>query len=350
MKKVLILAFIMLTSVLTYGQDEYNKWAIGGEFGIHSVSDASAIVTDNFNHYGLDVRYNINTIVAVGLRGGLDNLHLNTVDGDYVNMNYSRINAETSISLFEILRLRHKYINFRLHGGPGISFIDTDNGYEGRVMNVTGGMTALLKLSRSMAFKVDYTSAVHLSQDRTLDGAYDINNAGINSVVDNLSAGLVVYLGKKGKEHADWYVEPTPEPIVPVVNNITQVIEVRETVKEVLVKEPFREYVFFEHDKFDVTVESDLIKQPQNPLYKAKVYMMENQFDILVVTGFASDTESSNDYNFNLSKDRVDNVKQKLVDMGVPANRIEVNPKGKDFDYSNKNVHDIARRVDLTIK
>ena len=356
MKKVIILALVMLVTVMSYGQrSEYNRVAIGIETGIHSVSDQSAVVTDNFNHFGLNVRYNINELFGVGLSGGFDNINVRTLTFDNVDLNYGRVNLEATISVFELLRLRHKYINFLVHGGPGVAFINTDNGYSENPMNVAGGITGLLKLSRSMSLKVDYTSSVHLSQDRTLDGEFDINNAGINSVVDNLSAGLVFYIGRKDddgnkRQHADWYVAPKPEPIVPVINNITQFTEVREVTKEVLVKEPFREYVFFEHDKFDVTFKSDLVKQPQNPLYKTKVYMDENQFAVLLVTAFASDTKSSNKYNLELSKKRAENVKAKLVDMGVPANRIKIDYRGKDFDYSESTVHDMARRVELSIE
>jgi outer membrane protein OmpA-like peptidoglycan-associated protein len=346
MKKVLILALIMLTSTLSFGQGDFNKWAVSGEFGVHAVSDQSALVTDMFNHYGVGVRYNINEIVGVGLRGGLDNIHLETIEGDYVNMDYKRVNMEASISLFEILRLRHKNINFLLHGGPGIAFVDTNTGYEGRMMNVTGGMTALVKLSSSLAFQIDYTSSVHLSQDRTLDGAFDINNAGINSVVDNLSAGFVVYFGKKNREHADWYVPEPIEPIVPVINNITQVTEVREITKVVEQKCDciIREFVFFEHDKFEV------LQSERNSITQIVKYLTDNPDAKLLINGYASPTKSSADYNLELSSKRINAVVAKLELMGIPSSRIKTFAGGKDFNYSDEDIQEMGRRVELIIE
>jgi outer membrane protein OmpA-like peptidoglycan-associated protein len=352
MKKVLILALVLFASVSTmFGQDEYSKWAVGAEFGVHSVSDQSAVVTENFNHYGLNVRYNINELVGVGLSGGFDNFQLNSIDDQFVDMNYGRVNAEVTVGLFEILRLRHKNINVLVHGGPGIAFIDSDNHSE-KVMNVAGGITGLLKLSRGLAFKVDYTSSIHLSQELTLDGTKDIANAGVNSVVDNLSAGLVFYFGKKGSkkkgiEHADWYV---PEPVVPVVNNITQVTEVKEITKlvEVPVKAEcnckVQEYVFFDHDKYEIRKES------LNAIAKVYFYLVENEDATLKIYGFASPTQSSAEYNLELSANRGYTIAEKLKEMGIDSSRIKIFPEGKDFKYSKEDMHDIARRVELIVE
>jgi len=355
MKKVLILVILMVMPFVTFAQGDFNKFSIGIETGMHSVSDQSAIVTDNYNHFGADVRYNINELFGVGIRGGYDNINVNTIQGNPVNLDYGRINLEATISVFELLRLRHKYINLLVHGGPGVAFIRTDNGYSENPMNVAGGITALVKLSRSLAFKVDYTSSIHLSQDRTLDGFTDITNAGINSVVDNLSAGLVFYIGKKDKngnkrQHADWYVTPTVEPVVPVINNITQVTEVREIIKTEVAKKEFREFVFFNHDEYDITNESDYVKPSQNAIYKAKSFLIENPESKLVITSYASATKSTSEYNQTLSQKRGDDVKNKLVSMGISSDRIRVVANGKDLNYSNELVHDMARRVELTIE
>ena len=339
--KNLILGILLLATITMTAQ--YNKLSVGGEFGIHSVSDQSALVTENFNHYGLDVRYNINELVGAGLRFGFDNIQLSSLKYDYVKMNYGRINTDISISLFEILRLRHKNINFLIHGGPGIAFIDTDNGYHERLMNIAGGITSLVKITDDVALRLDYTSSAHLTQEKTLDGKYDIKNAGINSIVDNLSLGVTIYLGDK-KQHADWYV-PEEVVVTPVVNHITHknITEVTKVINNVCECE-FREFVFFDHDKYDIR------ENKLNAINKAFDYLVRNPESKLLIRGFASATKSSAEYNLELSQNRGNAIKIKLVQMGVAGSRIAIDAEGKDYNYASEDIHDMARRVELIVE
>jgi outer membrane protein OmpA-like peptidoglycan-associated protein len=352
MKKVIILALLMIASTLSYGQDEYNKWAVSAETGSHSVSDASALVDDNYNHFGLDLRYNINEIVGVGVRGAFDNLSLVTIEGNSVETDYLRLNAEATVSVFEILKLRHKNINLLFHGGPGASFVDVSDGsYNGKLFNMSGGMTALLKLSRSFAFKVDYSSTIHLSQDRTLDGAFDIPNAGVNSVVDNLSVGLVYYWGKGKKknggekndlQHADWYSAPTP--IYEIIENITQVAPVTNITQVINNCDcSADENVYFENDEDVIEI------QGLNAIEKVANLLALDAAATVELTGSASPTATTSiDYDLDLSERRVKAVRDKLINLGVSSSRITTKFVGKDIQRSY--IHEFARKVSLIVK
>lgn len=345
MKHIFIALFSLFC--LTTTAQEFNRWAVEGDFGITSIGDESAEMRDNYNHFGLGIRYNINPKFGLGLNYGKDNLALIDFDGNNVNTDYNRYNLEAFVDVFDILDLQNNFITFLAHGGGGLSTIDAiETDYYQSVFNMRGGLTALIKLSRSIALKADVSTTVNISQDKTLDGAYDISNAGINSTVDNMSAGLVFYLGKKGKklEHADWYVAP---PVAPVV----KVVEVTPVTNTYVTQEltskcdcQVREFVFFDHDKYEVKG-SEL-----NAIQKIYDRMSKDKDSKLFIDAYASATQSSNEYNWKLSLNRGEEVKSELVKMGVDASRIEVRANGKDFNWKDEAIHKFARRVELIIQ
>jgi len=358
MKNIIIVALLLLSTSLSFGQKDYNRWALGAEFGAHSVGDQSAVVTDQFNHYGLSARYSINPIVSLGVTGGFDNLTLQDLAGDVNETNYYRISSELFIDVFDILDLQNNVFTMLAHGGAGYSLIRSDkpndyrrwfyDSYREDVVSLTGGVTGLFKLTRSLALSLDARITSNLSQDRTLDNYMDIANAEVNSTLTNFSVGITWYPSKKDndKEHADWYVEPA---VVPVVNNITQVTEVREITKTVVAPATncecvVQEFVFFDHDK------SVIREEALNAITKVYTYLSENEDSKLKIYGFASPTQSSAEYNLKLSERRGEAVTTKLEEMGISRTRIEIIPEGKDYKYTKEMMHDIARRVELIIE
>lgn len=349
MKKVILFIGIFLITFTNFGQ--YRKWAIGGEFGAHSVSDESAIATDPYNHWGVDVRYNVNEIVGVGLEYGKDNLALESVTGERSNLDFTRVHAKATLSVFELLRLPHRNFNVLFNGGPGVSrtnYNDTGSDYDQYMFSVSGGVAAIVRLNSFLAAKLAYTSTAQFSQDRTLDNIYDLSTAGVSSVVDNATVGLIFHpRTKKNKEfvHADWY---SPAPVVPVVNNITEVTEVREITNEVAVPAEcnckIREFVFFDHDKYNVREEA------LNAITKVYTYLSENEDAVLKIYGFASPTQSSAEYNKELSRKRGNEIKVRLGEMGISPDRVVVVPEGKDYKLTKEMMHDIARRVELIVE
>lgn len=336
--------FILLLTLVsfTFASAQYEKIALGVEFGVHAVGDESATVTDMFNHYGVSARYSLSDRFSVGLSGGFDNLTLRNHVGEVVETNYSRINAEGTIELFDMLHLYSKRVTLLGHAGPGISFIRNDV-FNENTFNLSGGLTFLVKLTQNFAAKADYSGTVNINHDRTLDGWTEITNAGINSTVSNLSVGLVFYPGKKKKEHADWYVAPEP---VYTYNEVVNNYITREYVRNITENScncDAVEFVFFDHDK------DDLKETGLNAITKAYNYLDNNPTAKLYIRGFASATKSSNEYNIDLARRRGGAVYNKLQQMGADMDRVSVSTIGKDFNWAKEITHDVSRRVELII-
>lgn len=368
--KKFIIAMMLLLSFSTYSQvfleettdapelNPYTQWAISGEYGTHDVSDESArLLTDRTDHslkkghhWGLNVRYNFNPKFGLGLNYGKDNIALESFEGVPVELDYTRLNAEMYINVFQILDLQNNVFTMIVHGGPGISFIRTDNNYDQNLGNFSGGLTPMFKINKWLALKVDWTSTGNFSQQKTLDGEVEITNKGINSVVHNLSVGATFYLGKKDKdgnrrEHADWVI-PVEKPTVVNTYVTSPIIETIRQVEIVTVDECVyhQEYVFFDHDK------SDFRDSELNAVFKVFTELEANPNFTLVIKAYASPTSSSDEYNQDLSQRRSSVILDKFLAMGIDGDRITTESFGKDHGVDDeKSVFDTARRVELIV-
>jgi len=335
---------------------QYDRWAFGAELGVHAVGDQSALVTDAHNHFGLSARYSINPTVSVGLTAGFDNLTLQDLEGVVGETDYGRISAEGFIDVFDVLDLQNNVFTLLFHGGPGMSFIAIDNddwqrflpSYTDEVFSLTGGLTGMVKISKTFAATLDYRTTANITQDYTLDGYIPIANADVNSTVTNFSIGLTIYPGKKKdgekQEHADWYVAPSPVYTNTYVTNVNHVT--REYVRNVTESScecEVVEFVFFDHDKYKIK------EQSLNAITKVFDYLNENKNAELWIKGFASATSSSAEYNKTLSRKRAKAIYDKLEAMGTDMNRVSVSSEGKDYEWADESIHDVARRVELII-
>lgn len=369
MKKIFLIIALMLFTVTSINAQDFNRWAISGEFGNQMVGDKTAISVDQFQHFGSGLRYNFNEIIGAGVTGGYDltSLSEELSDGSFgpeYDLTYSRINLEGYLNAFKAVDLYSKRWTVLFHGGPGVSLIETngtrlgnsedqiDFNHNEQVLNLRGGATLLFKVSKRVALFADFSTTSNVNQTKKFDGSGEITNTGMSSNVSNVSAGLTIYLGKKGKEHADWYQKPEPTPVVnnvvneyvtnnPVINFTQE--EFNEYYETYLALNPISEFVFFDHDKSEVKA-TEL-----NAMYKVYVQLAKNPSWVLTIRGFASPTSSSADYNQKLSERRTNALKDKFIKMGVDPSRIETDSLGKDLDRSNSTVHDIARRVELIV-
>jgi len=355
MKNILLIT-LLLFSVTIYGQEiEYNKWAVEAEIGGNRVNDESASSISGGLHFGLGLRYNLNETVGLGLTAGFDTEDLrNDFLGLQTELEYFRFNVEGYIDALNIVDLNNQYFTVLFHGGPGISFIDTNNAYSETLMNVRGGITLLFKLTDRLALKGDFSTTANLNQSFGLDGFDPNSNVGITSTLHNYSAGLVFYLGKKNKKddkrktHADWYEKPAPLPTE--ITNTFPTYVTNEVVNETTVERPcecsesFSEYVFFDHDE-------NIIKGTGlNAIFKTYRALVDNPNLKLTIKGYASPTNSSDEYNLRLSERRADELLEKFVAMGISEDRIKTGSYGKDRKYDTKYVHDVARRVELLVE
>ena len=352
MKKIIILIALIFSVSVTNAQ--YNRWAVEVEVGTHQVNSPS-IISESLNdgiHFGVAGRYNFNPKFGLGIVGGFDDLTATGLDGSNLNLNYYRVNVEAYVNIFKILDLYPKSFTMLVHGGPGISWINTDRDYSERIENISGGITGLFKVSNRVDLKIDFTSTGNIAQSSTVDGLIP-QNSGISSTVHNLSIGAVVHFGKKKdnderlQPHADWF-EPIKDTLS-ITNNITNIYPKELITHTVEVKGDCdcnsfsNQYVFFDDDE-------DVIKNTElNALYKIFEVLRKNDNTSLVIRGWASPTKSTDDYNQKLSERRSTRVHDKLVAMGINENRISYESFGKDREKGKLAVHDVARRVELII-
>lgn len=360
MKKFLTLLMIFAVT-LSYGQ---RNWAVEGGVGLHLIADESADLRDNVYHLDGVVRYSFNERFGVGLYGGYDRLNLeNFITGEEVNTNYYRLSLQGVIDAFEVLKMRSKYVTLLAHGGFGYTYFDTNNGFDKLHPSVSGGLTGLVKLSTDLALKVDWSTTGNFQQSRSLDNGVDVTNVGINSFVSNATVGLVVYLSKKksGKspEHYDWWNAPEDNTldelkaeVILLRNDIRKQKPVQNVYKTVKgCNCSVSENVYFKNDfpKIGQTGEETIEIQGRNAIEKiANALKLDKALNVYL-TGSASNTKSTTvPYDLDLSKRRVEAVKEKLLLLGVDENRIKIDYFGKD--YSRNDIHEFARKVSLEVR
>lgn len=353
MKKISFLLFFLFCFIFECSFAQYGRWALDAEAGIHRVNDASAISYGNPTHLGLGLRYNFNPKVGLGLTLGNDFGKIQDFDLNVFNFNYYRANLEGYVNILNVLDLNNNFFTLIAHGGPGFSRIETtNNDYGENVFNFSSGISGLIHIFPKLALKVDYSTISHIKQKKTMDGSYPSENVGVNSTVKNYSAGLVFYFGIKNgkKRHADWYVAPPikiPEP-KSVINNYykSDSIYIDKTSKCDCKKDEltFRRFVFFNHDKWDV------LDDGLDQIYDMLLRLREKPGYVLVIKAWASPTNSSDEYNLELSKKRCQAIYDKYIALGVDPSQLKMDWFGKDKSLDQKIVHDIARRVEIYLE
>lgn len=355
MKTKLLFIIALLIGLTSYGQ-EFNKWSADFGIGNHNVNDASftkntSVTLDS--HWDLGVRYNFNPTIGVGLRYARNISRGHSVEygiptdffynkAQFFKLNYNRLSLEVTVDVLDVVNVHSEIFTLLTHGGVGVAKIKS-SGYSQDMGLMSGGITGVFKLSDNLGIKADYSVASHIDQGRSLDNQFRSNAEGMTSNIHSGSVGLIFYFGDK-----------TPADFTPpidccksndtIINNYytTNKTEITKITKEEYVP-IIREYVFFDHDKQAIR-ESEL-----NAIYQIYTALSEDKDSKVAILGWASDTKSSAAYNLALSERRCNKVKLKLMDMGVPEDRIVIDAEGKDFHLSKENVHDLARRVELLI-
>ena len=341
------LIVIIILSIGFNSSAQYKTWSLEASYGANNISDQSAVIRSNeyLSHFEGLVRHNFSPTFGVGAYLGYSSLNLSDFNSNPIDVDFFRGNISAIIDVFDIVDMRNDTFTILAHSGPGVSYID--NGLDDQYMfNLSSGITGLFKLSNNVALKIDYTLTAQFDQNKTLDGVFTTRNTQSNSFVNNLSVGVAFYLNNKAEDevHADWYV---PEKSADTVYVKTETV-IKERVlvaptEVVSEKDTYiiNENVFFDHDS-DVINESGL-----NALAKA-IEIVNDDNEILLI-GYASATESSDEYNLELSKRRAENVKRKLVLGGANPDRIKIEFRGKDYSKTEE-VHDLARTVKIIVK
>lgn len=354
MKKIiflLVLAIVALgVNAQTTKTPTYNHWAISAEYGMHMVADQATVANSQFPSFGADIRYNVNPKFGIGLSGGLNKIKLGDIldNSNEIDLNYSRVNFEAYVNVFNMVDIYSDRFTVLFHGGPGVGIMSTDEDYKHTIPQLRGGLTFMVKVLPRVALKADMSVIGNYGTEKTLNGTYEVQNAGVNSILSNVTAGISISLGKN-KNHMDDFVPTVDTAIINYYSDTTLNVYNQYVTKNSYGIDTVQ-FVFFDNDEY-------IIKETQlNAIFKTYVNLTDNPTYTLVIRGWASNSEDatlpvdSDNYNRTLSENRAITLKQKFIDMGIDVNRISMSYYGKDKTLSKEPVHDTARRVDLIIK
>ena len=98
--------------------------------------------------------------------------------------------------------------------------------------------------------------------------------------------------------------------------------------------------VFFKHNSVEIMPES--LAQLDDGL----IYMTGHRFKTIELNGYADETGEEAAYNMDLSKRRVEKVRDYLVNKGVAESRIKTSWHGTERGHPYRK----HRRVDITVK
>jgi peptidoglycan-associated lipoprotein len=117
---------------------------------------------------------------------------------------------------------------------------------------------------------------------------------------------------------------PAPKPAPPPALTEEEIFQ-RKTLDQLNAERPLND-VFFDLDQADIRADS------QAPL-KANADWMRRWASTQVTLEGHADSRGSSEYNLALGTRRASSVKEYLVSLGVPANRVTVVSKGKESPF-----------------
>ena len=214
MKNTLTLIFILFT-LISFGQENYNKWSVGLNVGAHDGMAPTKAYSRvyQFNHYKLNGRYMFNNRVGIMLDFSYDLFKFKNVD---YKTNYTKTTIYGVVNAGDLLRFDTwtSRIGLLVYGGAGISNMwqkktpttQKDNrlfGYADDMLNFAFGARPQFKVNERISLNADLAFIFHHNQTMTFDMQSKSNHGAIDGYFMNVSVGASFYIGKH-KTHADW--------------------------------------------------------------------------------------------------------------------------------------------------
>lgn len=326
MKKIFLITFLMLTTVI-YSQ-EYSKITIEPSIGITQIQD---LYSFSFANYTLGGRYMLNNKFGVRVSAAytesLENYYSGNIQGI---VNVGRVlNFDDFTKVYTILvGVGGDYTYLHKVHNPKI-FRENSN------FHLTASIDNLVKLNKKLALKASLNIVTGINDINQSD-FYTTNSYGIN-------LGVSYTIGDK--DHIDWQVKDTD----PIIIDSTKTIIEKPVINNYITKTEDcncsqNEYVFFDNDK------SKIKSTGLNAITKIVNYLKANPDKNVILIGYASNTKNTTaDYDNALSEQRAQVIFDKLLELGIPANKITLQFHGKDLEKANTSF-DFARRVELIVK
>ncbi|ALM47559.1 flagellar motor protein MotB [Flavobacterium psychrophilum] len=401
---------VTTTSTTTNVDNGFNKWSIevGGGINKPFRTFTPGYRTDRANFFTVDLgtRYMFNNKFGLKLDFGY-NRFVNNDETPEFESTYLRGDIQAVINLGRVLSFEDwtSTIGLLAHGGGGVYRLSSnDDAFEGEDWgaNLIGGLTAQLKLSRSIVLTADVTGIVNGFQNKNFDGFSNNRGKTVDGAVLNGTLGLTFYLGKH-EQHADWVTDVKSDELAALEERIGSV----ETMMNDTDKDGVPDYLDAEPnttagvavdtkgraidrnnngvpDELESYIENktkeiaaaggsgtdlqglinggyvnvyfDFNKDMPNSASVTGInfltkYLKENPSASTDVIGYADEIGNS-EYNKALSQRRAENVKKILVDSGIDASRLNIIGNGEDTSVNkdSKQARQVVRRVTFIIK
>jgi len=396
---------VTTTSTTTNVDNGFNKWSIevGGGINKPFRTFTPGYRTDRANFFTVDLgtRYMFNNKFGLKLDFGY-NRFVNNDETPEFESTYLRGDIQAVINLGRVLSFEDwtSTIGLLAHGGGGVYRLSSnDDAFEGEDWgaNLIGGLTAQLKLSRSIVLTADVTGVVNGFQNKNFDGFSNNRGKTVDGAVLNGTLGLTFYLGKH-EQHADWVTDVKSDELAALEERIGSV----ETMMNDTDKDGVPDYLDAEPnttagvavdtkgraidrnnngvpDELESYIENktkeiaaaggsgtdlqglinggyvnvyfDFNKDMPNSASVTGInfltkYLKENPSASTDVIGYADEIGNS-EYNKALSQRRAENVKKILVDSGIDASRLNIIGNGEDTSVNkdSKQARQVVRRV-----
>jgi hypothetical protein len=209
MIKKLSLGLVILCSVMSFGQNKFNRLSIETGYGYVSPSklygaDFSKSDFSGFNHFDIGMRYMIKSNFGVKLNYASDIFS----KGD-AGVSYNTINASAVYnlgSLFDLNYMTYEKIGLLGRVGLGVTFANLESvSYYERIGSATIGLTPQVKLNQRISIYGDVAYTLNFKQHYGFDGILlDKDYKSEVGKTTVLSIGLIFYVGENST-HADWY-------------------------------------------------------------------------------------------------------------------------------------------------
>ena len=273
------------------------------------------------------------------------------------------------------------------------------------------GITPQVKLSNHLALTADFTYISNVRQHLAWDGNNSAQSNNLNGQMYTTSLGLTYSFGKK-ENHADWFVPVKNEDKVAEIlkqmdavkelmndsdrDGVVDHLDVQNNTPTGVAVDSKGRFLDVNNNGTPDELESNIIADQKvemnnannpnnannnnstinvlkelvekgyvniffdvnqenpnsgstNSIFQIIEYVKTNPENKIILSGYA-DVRGDEKSNKDLSKRRAENIRKLLIDSGINATRIVINPQGVDKDLPNsKTGLDLARRVSIQI-
>ena len=208
-KQKLSFILLLLSSVVAFGQSNWNHLSIESGYGYAFPSRfySNANKTGNFSlsqHFDIGMRYMFDNKFGVKLSYA----NLNFVKNN-VGLVYNTISVDAVYnvgSLFDLSYITYERIGLLGHAGVGLTLAKPTSidGSE-KIGTATIGLTPQLRISDRISLYGDASYALRFKQNYGFNGVLlDANYESQTAKTLVFSAGVIFYIGEN-KRHVDWY-------------------------------------------------------------------------------------------------------------------------------------------------